>query len=305
MRFTEAETFYPLKCLLTPGIRASAGCYRAFTVTAPEGSILNCTRPASVGLRHLTGWYIIGNVFQAMAEAMPDRVRAFTGLPTIVAFYGKDQETGRVYGDHIFLGGGQGAGMRGGIGVDGKSSMLFPTSAANGSIEVFESRVPVIIEEKAFVPDSGGAGAGRGGLGQYIRFRRWKRDGGETLVNINPEGVGVATHGLFGGLPGGMVRAARLGGNGTPVEEYSEGTLQTLAAPEDVLEVRVGGGAGFGDPLDRSLPALRKDLADGYVSQEAAMRHYGCIIDAAGNLDEAATARHRAQLRGMTASAAN
>jgi 5-oxoprolinase (ATP-hydrolysing) len=300
MRFTEAETFYPLKCLLTPGIRASAGCYRAFTVTAPEGSILNCTRPASVGLRHLTGWYIIGNVFQAMAQAMPDRVRAFTGLPTIVAFYGKDPETGRVYGDHIVLGGGQG----GGAGADGKSAMLFPTSAANGSIEVFESRVPVIIEAKAFAADSGGAGQGRGGLGQYIRFRRWKHDGGETLVNINPEGVGVVTPGLFGGLPGGMVRAARLAPDGAgTVEEYSEGTLQTLARPDEMLEVRVGGGAGFGDPLKRPLALVARDVADGYVSRAASERDYGCVFDATGALDRVATERRRALLGGAAATA--
>src|ERR1700733_5542014 len=58
-RFTEAESVFPLKCLLPPGIRASAGCYRPFTVKAPAGSMLNCTRPASTGLRHLTGWYLV------------------------------------------------------------------------------------------------------------------------------------------------------------------------------------------------------------------------------------------------------
>ena len=47
MNVTAAHSSYPLKCMLTPGVRGNAGCYRPFSVTAPEGSILNCTRPAS------------------------------------------------------------------------------------------------------------------------------------------------------------------------------------------------------------------------------------------------------------------
>ncbi|MCC7425787.1 MAG: hydantoinase B/oxoprolinase family protein [Alphaproteobacteria bacterium] len=300
MGFTEAETFYPLKCLLTPDIRASAGCYRAFTVRAPEGTIMNCMRPASVGLRHLTGWYIIGNVFQAMAGAMPDRVRAFTGLPTIVNFYGTDPDTGLVYGDHIFLGGGQG----GGIGADGKSSMIWPTSAANGSIEVFETRVPVLVLEKAFAPDSGGAGRFRGGLGQYIRVRRWKADDGQTLVNVYPEGVGVANTGLFGGQPGGAVRAMLLDRAENVLKDYGEGTLETLGSTEHIIEVRVGGGAGYGPPKERPLAALQRDIDEEYVSVEAARRDYGCVVGSNGRIDGTATERARQAATGQAPLAA-
>jgi 5-oxoprolinase (ATP-hydrolysing) len=42
LNYTAAHATYPLKCMLTPGVRGNAGCYRPFTVTAPEGSILNC-----------------------------------------------------------------------------------------------------------------------------------------------------------------------------------------------------------------------------------------------------------------------
>ena len=53
--------------MLTPSVRGNAGCYRAFTVKAPEGSILNCRKPAAVNLRTRTGWYIAPNVFRALA----------------------------------------------------------------------------------------------------------------------------------------------------------------------------------------------------------------------------------------------
>ena len=49
--------------MLTPNVRGNAGCYRAFTVKAPEGSVLNCDKPMAVNLRTRTGWYIAPNIF--------------------------------------------------------------------------------------------------------------------------------------------------------------------------------------------------------------------------------------------------
>ncbi|MBM3570734.1 MAG: methylhydantoinase, partial [Alphaproteobacteria bacterium] len=167
LNYTAAHTTYPLKCMLTPNVRGNAGCYRPFAVTAPEGSILNCTRPVAVNMRTRTGWYIAPNLFQALAPAAIGSVQAFTGLPTSVTFYGKGGD-GRYYSDHLFMGGGQGAGRD----QDGKSSLLWPTSAANTSIELFEARCPALVEEKALVADSGGPGARRGGLGQVVRVRK-------------------------------------------------------------------------------------------------------------------------------------
>ena len=151
--YTEAHATYPLKCMLSPDVRGNAGCYRPFTVKAPEGSILNCTRPASVNLRTRVGWYLAPNIFRALAGAAPEKVQAATGLPVAVNIYGRDP-AGAVYSDHFFMGGGQGGSAR----RDGKSALLYPTSAANTSIELLETRAPVLVIEKGFVTDSGGAG---------------------------------------------------------------------------------------------------------------------------------------------------
>ena len=69
--YTAAHATYPMKCILSPQVRSNAGCYRPFTVKAPEGSILNCTKPASVNLRTRVGWYIAPNIFRALADAAP------------------------------------------------------------------------------------------------------------------------------------------------------------------------------------------------------------------------------------------
>jgi 5-oxoprolinase (ATP-hydrolysing)/N-methylhydantoinase A len=277
-----------MKCLLTPAIRASAGCYRPFTVKAPEGSLLNCTRPASTNLRHLTGWYLVGNLFQAMSQAMPDRVRAFSGLPTVLGVYGKDR-SGRLFSDHIFMGGGQG----GGRGADGKSAMLWPTSASAGSIEVFETRAAMLVLDKTLITDSGGAGTFRGGLGQRVRVRRLREDGEVAMVNVNPDSEELTTDGFFGGMPGGIV-SARLVENGAVTKEYRAGALEPMTDLGMVMEVAVGGGAGFGDPRARAVAAVQADLDGGYISRDAAEQVYRCVVDAAGRIDVAATERLRA-----------
>ena len=177
MNYTAAHATYPLKCMLTPDVRGNAGCYRPFTVKAPEGSILNCTRPAAVASRTRTGWYLGPAVFRALADAAPNAVQSPTGLPVAVTVSGRDAH-GAFYADHLFNGGGQGASA----GADGKSGLLYPTSAANTAVEAFEARVPVLVEEKAFLPDSGGPGRSRGGLGQRVRFRKLHDDGLPTFA---------------------------------------------------------------------------------------------------------------------------
>src|SRR5206468_1834529 len=126
----------------------------------------------AVNTRTRTGWYIAPNIFMALARAIPDQVQAFTGLPASLLAYGVGPD-GRVYNDHLFQGGGQGASAHG----DGKAALLWPTSAANTSVELFETRTPVLVLEKGLVADTGGAGRHRGGVGQVVRVRKLLDDG--------------------------------------------------------------------------------------------------------------------------------
>ena len=274
--YTSAHATYPMKCILSPEVRSNAGCYRPFTVKAPEGSILNCTKPASVNLRTRVGWYIAPNIFRALAPAAPAQVQAVTGLPHAVNIYGRDRN-GLVYSDHFFMGGGQG----GSAGHDGKSALLYPTSAANTSIELMETRAPILVVEKILVPDSGGPGRQRGGLGVRTRLRKLDDDGLPTLFSIYPEGVGIDPPGLFGGLSGGGVRGAVLDLDGNLIQDCGTGELVTLSTADRMVEVQLAGGAGFGDPHARDRASLEHDVADGYVSSAQALRAYGGRVEAA------------------------
>ena len=269
MNYTRAHATYPLKCMLTPAVRGNAGCYRPFSVKAPEGSILNPKRPAAVNIRTRTGWYLAPNIFRALADAAPRQVQANTGLPMAANIYGQD-ETGRTYSDLLFVGGGQGASAQG----DGKSGLLWPTSAANTSIELFEARVPVVVLEKAFIRDSGGAGRHRGGLGQRVRVRKLKADGLPTLVSVYPEGVGNPIAGLFGGKAGGEARGRVLDTEGRELMDCGTGALVQIDTPEQIVEIILAGGSGFGEPAERDRAALARDVQNGLVSAESAARDY-------------------------------
>ena len=289
--YTAAHTVYPLKCMLSPAVPSNAGAYRPFRVTAPEGSTLNCTRPMAVNTRTRTGWYIAPNLFMALAPAAPEAVQAFTGLPASVTFYGVGPD-GRVFNDHLFQGGGQGASAR----RDGKSGLLWPTSAGNTSIELFETRTPILVLEKNYVPDTGGPGRHRGGLGQIVRVRKLHDDGRPALAGLHPDGVLTRTAGLFGGRAGGPVRGVTGAADGGVVTDHGIGGLVTLSGPDEILEVQLAGGSGYGDPLERPVDDVQRDLDDGYVTPEGAERDFGCVVSASGSIDRDATAALRARL---------
>ena len=263
MNYTAAHATYPLKCMLTPGVRGNAGCYRPFTVTAPEGSIVNCTRPAAVASRTRTGWYLAPAVFRALAAAAPDKVQSPTGLPVAVNVSGHDA-AGMLYADHLFMGGGQGGSTHG----DGKSGLLYPTSAANTAIEVFEARVPVLVLEKTFLADTGGAGQARGGLGQRVRFRKLRDDGLPTLAALFPEGAKAVLPGLAGGRAGARAFAGVRAPDGTLLHDCGAGELVTLTSPDEIAEIVFAGGAGYGDPALRPAALVAADLQDGRVTAD-------------------------------------
>ena len=288
LTYTKAHATYPLKCILSPEVPGNAGCYRPMKVTAPEKSIMNCDRPLAVNMRTRTGWYIAPNVFGALAEAASGRVQAFTGLPSSALFYGIGPD-GIFYSDHLFQGGGQGASERG----DGHSALLYPTSAGNTSVELFESRVPAIVIEKAFLADSGGPGRQRGGLGQVISARKLDNDGKPCQVGLYPMGVLKPVQGLFGGRPGGR-SGGTVGRFDGAARDVGVGALSVLETAEEYAELRVAGGSGFGNPLERAFEAVQRDLDAGYITAEGAERDYGCVVGADGVVDRAASERRRA-----------
>jgi 5-oxoprolinase (ATP-hydrolysing)/N-methylhydantoinase A len=265
--YTAAHTVYALKSILTPTIPSNAGCYRPLHVRAPEGSILNCRRPAAVNQRTMTGWFCGPAIFRALAPVLPEAVQAFTGLPSYAGAYGRDA-AGRTFNDHLLLGGGQGGSAHG----DGKSALLYPTSAGSVSVEMFEQRTPLVVEAKELIPDSGGPGAHRGGLGQRLRLRKLYDDGLPVWVDAHPIGARVSQPGLHGGLAGRRARF-RIVEAGQIVAEPEWSELVELRSPAQEIVLETAGGSGYGDPAQRRPEDLARDLQEGYVTEAGAVAY--------------------------------
>jgi 5-oxoprolinase (ATP-hydrolysing)/N-methylhydantoinase A len=281
--YAAAHTVYALKSILTPEIPSNAGCFRPLHVRAPEGSVLNCRYPAAVNQRTMVGWFCGPAVFRALAPVLPGRVQAFTGLPASGTAYGRDAR-GRIFNDHIMFAGGQGGSEHG----DGHAALMYPTSAGNVPVEMFEQRTPILVERKELIPDTGGPGAQRGGLGQRLELRKLYDDDLPVLVNVLPHGMGASMTGLLGGLPGGQASFADSGA--IVAGSTHDATLVELRDPRQAIIVEASGGSGFGDPHRRSLDAVAQDLAEGYVTP-AGLAPYGATVTPAGDIRRSGSGR--------------
>ena len=266
MNCTFADTFYPLKCSLTPDIPNNEGLFRALTIEAPEGSVLNTTFPSAVKSRSKTSFHIHMAIYGALASAMPDRIQAGSGSFWAITLHGYHPD-GSPFNVHILPNGGKGATAR----MDGLPTIAFPYNGTVTPTEIIENQTPVLVEFKRLVRDSGGAGRYRGGLGQEIEL---KVVGERPLVaSVRPDKVKFPAPGVLGGKPG-MPGRFTLNGAEAPVRPHT-------VTPGERVYLRLPGGGGYGDPSARRVEEVARDVLEGYVSVEAAARDYGVAVDPA------------------------
>lgn len=279
--FTYAYVHMAIKSIFDPDIPNNDGSAAPIHLKAPEGSVVNCRFPAAVAARMQIGHFMTEIVYRALAKALPERVIAGSGgtPATMNVFYGRRHD-GRPWHTVIIRGGGMGASAS----QDGAHCYIFPANGANTPVEILESDTPLIVERRELLPDSGGAGEKRGGLGRRVVFRVPD----DAYAPLPPVNLGIQSgrfrlppEGLFGGEPG--ARAQFLV-NGQPGNPYG----LTRLKPGDVVTMDAAGGAGYGDPKDRDLSDLLRDIHDGKVSLESARSQYGIEItpDALQGLEE-------------------
>ncbi|MFS8532053.1 hydantoinase B/oxoprolinase family protein [Sphaerobacter thermophilus] len=261
LTYTKAHTVYPLKCLLSPTVPANEGTFRPFTITAPEGSILNCRVPASVGSRVRTGWHIHSLLFGALERALPDRVQAGNGLMNSVHVYGQEPN-GRFYNAHFFIAGGRGASR----GRDGIGRNCFPSSARNVPVEVFEARTPVLIHTRELREDSAGRGQWRGAFGHRLEMGVLPGYPAPVSFFIDPDRLRFPPRGLSGGEDGPLTEVLVNGRRLTP-EEIGAGQI-TLSGPDERLVLHIPGGGGYGPPDQRDPALIEADIRSGLVTPQ-------------------------------------
>ena len=163
-------------------------------------------------------------------------------------------------------------------------------------------------------PDTGGAGAWRGGMAASMAFTAHGVAATEALIMTH--GLEVPNSvGLFGGYPGSCVtqkfcrgsdllERQRAGETPTGIAELSGDLIDmgpkpglTPMRPGDVFETSWQGGGGLGDPLDRDPQRVAEDFRIGHHTRDFAARIYGVVLLVGGKVDEEATAALRENMR--------
>src|SRR5690606_4891398 len=134
----------------------------------------------------------------AMLEPLPERVHAQSGGGNMLNVRG--QYKGRKHAQVFFCSGGYGALS----GFDGHGTTPAPANPRGMPVEVWEAQTGMFIESKALLPDSGGAGAARGGLGQRLRMRN--DSGAPVMISCFSGRTDFAAEGFAGGAAGKLRR---------------------------------------------------------------------------------------------------
>ena len=247
----KSAVYFVVRCITDPEIPPNYGSYADITVTAPQGTVVNPTPPASVvGGNVETSQRLTDVVFAAFAEAAPERVPAASQGTMNNVIIGNRDRGGFTYYETI--GGGFGA-RPDKDGMDGVQVGM--TNTLNTPIEVLEAEYPFTVEQYGFREGSGGDGQYRGGLG-LVRSVTIET---EAVVSLLTERRRRRPQGAAGGEPG---AAGENLANGEPLpakttREVEAGTTITVRTP---------GGGGYGNPSKRTADDRKADRLDEKVS---------------------------------------
>jgi N-methylhydantoinase B len=275
------------KLLLSPHSPVNEGDFDGINVIAPEGLFLSARPGAAMGQGGYSGASVADTILSALAAALPDTVPAghhgTYGVHTITGI----NRAGERFLCLDAMSGGWGAFSQ----ADGPSAFRSMThgDVRDVPVEIQEAMYPYRIVAKRLVPDSGGPGRQRGGLGVEKIYAFPEPE--ELRFNVNVERIGCPPWGLAGG------------GSGEPpsaeLVSAPEGKHRSLRKDDiaigigDLLRVVSGGGGGYGPPFERDLGLVLSDVRNGYVTHKAAVGVYGVVIDDNGEVDKRATAAAR------------
>ena len=287
--YTKSNVYAAMKCLIDPAIQSNSGFFRPFNITAPEGCFVNPQHPAPVAARGLAGFRICHAMFGAMAQALPGRVPAAWGGGEIGLSFGGYHPNRKAW---VYLEFNNDGPRGGGPNIDGADGMASPVlNMANTPIESIESDQPLLVERFGLVPDTGGAGEFRGGLGIVREFRLLAE---EATFQLRSDRTNFRPWGVEGGKDGTPTQNTL--NPGTPEEQDLPGKHLMTLKKGDLYRVIQAGAGGYGNPLNRDPQAVLEDIQQQKLTPAYARQEYGVVLDPQGNLDVVATEALRAEM---------
>jgi N-methylhydantoinase B len=308
--------FAPIFPLLAWDVTWNEGVTRPIRLIAPEGTVVNCIRPAPISIATVGTIQIVNNLSTLVLSKMfaasgrfPDRATAvWHGSHAHVETHGVDPD-----GDFFvapltdtFAGAAGARSFRDGVDLGGEIPNVVSRWA---NAESQELNTPLVYLYRRAVPDSGGPGKFRGGVCHEYAFTPNGTRGPMGLILFGKGTRAPMSLGLSGGYPGCNVGYStfRRGNVDELPASFEETTGESREdrfwgavelEPGDIQYVRFMGGGGYGDPLDRAPDAVLADVRLGLVSTGAARDVYGVVIGSGGDsVDAEATRGRRLELR--------
>jgi N-methylhydantoinase B len=262
----EACVFYALIGSLGPDIAYNDGMRDAVRIAYAPHTIVNADPPGPVSSYQMVNLALADVLLEALAHFNPSRALAHCGASSALSIAWSRGRPGQINQQYEIAGSAYGGGM-GHDGATGAATHL--SNLHTTPIEVLESEFPCRITRFDIVPDSGGAGRWRGGLAVQREYelledatviRRFNK------TRFPPKGVG-------GGQAGARARFVLRVGTDKEFETKASARVEMLSGERFLLQS--AGGGGYGDPRQRDRTAVDRDLAEGYITREAAVRDYG------------------------------
>ncbi|MCB1743274.1 MAG: hydantoinase B/oxoprolinase family protein, partial [Gammaproteobacteria bacterium] len=273
---TYSAVYLALSAFFDVSIPRNEGTYRSVRIIAPEGSIVNARPPAPMTMNTVfVAHEIVHALWRALAQADPARACAGWGktMHGHVAGHKADGSTWVMYQWHA-MGTPGATAERDGFAQMGHLITLGGLDLPN--LEFHEQMYPVRYLRHEMRSDAAGAGARRGGSGVI-----YEADVLEPCIwSFRAEGLDTPSgYGICGGRDGAVglewVRphdAVADGGEFIP-PKYGVRRL----GPARMIAHTPGGG-GWGDPLDRDPQLVLRDVRDGVLSVQAALRDYAVVL---------------------------
>jgi N-methylhydantoinase B len=255
-----------LKSLTSPNEPSNGGTTAALEVIAEPGQLFHAVYPAPT-FTLWTGIVAFELIYKALAQGMPHLLAASSGgdVPGFM-MVGDHPETGKFFA----ISNNDPVGWGASPDHDGLDAHIHISESIvqNTPLEVLEARSGMFFERLEIRTDSAGAGRFRGGCG--LRRDILFRSPGEFLSVIKK--TKTRPWALEGGQEPDANQVVIF--PGTEREERIS-TKRVAVARGDRVTLLTAGGGGHGDPRERDPEAVRRDVAEGYLSVEAAREVYG------------------------------
>jgi N-methylhydantoinase B/oxoprolinase/acetone carboxylase alpha subunit len=248
--------------MIVPELPNAEGFFRPITVTAPEGSILNCDRPVATMARHLTYSRAEDALIRALGQVVPEAALSEMAGIQLAPFSGADAD-----GEEFIAIGGTAGGFPPSGASDGIPGVYFPYNGQSTPIEMFERYSPLRWEETTLVPDTEGAGEHRSGPATRTSYPNpTERPAYYSLTSGRAD---ADPDGFRGGAAG--KRATVRTSADKEVAPNGPGVLE----PGETLTLISATPGGYGDPTDRDPERVAEDIERGIITEERARAVYG------------------------------